>query len=266
MILTILEGPSGQPGNGKRRFLQIGLLALALLLVAVLGFRQVQRLMTPKKDVWVASSDLPAGSTLGPQHLKRVKVAENALPKGALADANALAGRELARPKQAGDPFVSGDFASSEKIAAVAEMIPEGRVLTTIRIDRSLIPYRNLINGDRLDLISSAGGSARVVAHDAYLVGKLVPRDPAPAPTTSGRAAMIPPPLTQKASPTVGLILAVHPEDALPLSLAAGLRGGLRVVLHGKTEVASGQMIELPQHNPVEYFAGARKTQLEVTP
>jgi hypothetical protein len=259
MILTILEGSgSHQPGRERKRYLQIGLLALALLLVGVLGFRQVQRLMN-QREVWVASSDLPAGSTVGPQNLKRVKLSESALPKGTLADANAIAGRELSRAKQAGEPFVGGDFQGQEQAAAVAEMVPEGRVLQTIRVSRATVPYRNLKAGDRLDLIS--GG--HVVAHDAYLVGQLVPKPPPPP---SGRASLIPPGLTQNtSSPTIGLILAVHPEHALPLARATAGRGSVQIVLHGKTEVASGQLIVLPQRYPVEYIAGARRTQL-VTP
>jgi pilus assembly protein CpaB len=261
MILTILDSPNGSSGNNQRRYLQIGLLALALLLVAVLGFRQVQRLMTPKKEVWVASSDLPVGSTIAPQNLRRAKVAESALPKGALLDANAIAGRELSRAKQEGEPFTGSDFAGASKAIAVAELVPEGRVLTTIRVDRKLVPYQNLKSGDRIDFVA-IGGNAKVVAHDAYLVGKMVSRPPA---APSGTSALIPPPPSRGASSsTVGLIVAVHPEDALGLSKAAS--GGLRVVLHGKAEVASGNLIELPEHNPVEYIAGARRTQLVVVP
>jgi Flp pilus assembly protein CpaB len=224
----------------------------------VLGFRQVQRLMN-QREVWVASSDLPAGSTIGPQNLKRVKLSESALPKGTLADANAIAGRELSRAKQAGEPFVGGDFQGQERAAAVAEMVPEGRVLTTIRVNRGLVPYQNLKSGDRLDLISNG----RVVAHDAYLVGQMVSK---PTPPPTGRAALIPPPTTQNTTaPTIGLILALHPEHALPLSRATAGRGSVQVVLHGKTEVASGQLIVLPERYPVEYIAGARRTQLAVS-
>jgi hypothetical protein len=264
MILTILEGSGSHPGRDRRRYLQIGLLALALILVAVLGFRQVQRLMTPKKEVWVASSDLPAGTTITPENLKRIKLAESALPKGALTDANAISGRELAKPKQQDEPFVGSDFSGQEKLAAIAEMVPEGRVLTTIRVNRQLVPYRNLKNGDRVDIVAVSDGAAHVVAHDAFLVGQLIPKTP-PPPT--GRAAMIPPaPGRTPAGTTIGLILALHPEDALPLAQATSGRGQVQVVLHGKTEVASGQLIELPQQNPVEYIAGSRKTQLVVTP
>jgi len=258
MILTILEGSGSHPGRERRRYLQIGLLALALLLVGVLGFRQVQRLMN-QREVWVASSDLPAGSTVGPQNLKRVKLAESALPKGTLADANAIAGRELSRAKQAGEPFVGGDFQGQERAVAVAEMVPEGRVLTTIRVNRQLVPYQNLKGGDRLDIVSNG----RVIAHDAYLVGQLVSKPPAPP---TGRSSLIPAPLMQNpTTPTIGLILAVYPEYALPLSRATA-GGALQVVLHGKTEVASGQLITLPQRYPVEFIAGSRRTQLVVTP
>jgi Flp pilus assembly protein CpaB len=272
MILTILEGPSGQPGSERRRYLQIGLLALALLLVAVLGFRQVQRWMTPKKEVWVAAANLPAGSTLGSESLKKLKLAESALPRGVVLDARALAGRELARPKQEGSPFTSDDFArAAVSRTAVAEMIPEGRVLATLRVGRGLVPYKNLKNGDRVDIVTVGGrggsGFARVIAHDAYLVGMLVPVEPKPAAAPTGRAALIPPaPTRTPVATTVGLLLALHPEHALPVTQAASSRQPIQVVLHGKTEVASGQLIELPERRPVELIAGSRKGQLTVMP
>jgi hypothetical protein len=270
MILTILEGPSGQPGNERRRYLQIGLLALALLLVAVLGFRQVQRLLTPTKEVWVASSSLPAGTTIGPENLKKMKVAESALPKGVLLDARSIAGRELARAKDSGAPFVRDDFDTSEaEAAAAAEMIPEGRVLATMRINRALVPYQNLKNGDRIDVVFTAKGAAyaRVVAHDAFLIGILKPKPKPVAPPPTGRALMIPAGLVEHdPPPTLGMVLGVHPEDALPLAQAIGSGGQLQVVLHGKAEVASGQLLELPGYQPVELIAGAKRGNLVVTP
>lgn len=270
MILTILEGPSGQPGNERRRYLQIGLLALALLLVAVLGFRQVQRLLTPTKEVWVASSSLPAGTTIGPENLKKMKLAESALPKGALLDARSIAGRELARPKDSGAPFVRDDFQTSEaEASAAAEMIPEGRVMTTLRIAKALVPYQNLKSGDRIDIVLPGGrsGYARVVAHDAYLIGIIRQKTPPPQPALTGRAALIPPPMQETRTPsTIGMVVGVRPEDALPLAQAIGSGGGLQVVLHGKAEVASGQLLELPGYSPVELIAGAKRGQLVVTP
>jgi len=270
MILTILDSTGTTQGpNERRRYLQIGLLALALLLVAVLGFRQVQRWMSPQREVWVASSDLPVGSTLGAANLKKVKIAEGSLPKGAILDARALAGRELARPKQEGSPFIREDFASNvEKFIPAAEMIPEGRVLTTIRVPKGLVPYKNLTNGDHVDLVG-IDGLAHVVARDAYLVGMLFTQQPANDPSArTGLAALIPPPQNGgRVDPTVGLVLAIHPEDALPLSQAmSARRGRLQVVLHGKTEVANGQLLELPERTPVEFIAGSKKTQLVVMP
>jgi len=270
MILTILDSTGTTQGpNERRRYLQIGLLALALLLVAVLGFRQVQRWMTPQREVWVASADLPVGSTLGAANLKKVKLAEGSLPKGAILDARALAGRELARAKQEGSPFVREDFSTNvEKMVPAAEMVPEGRVLTTIRVPKGLVPYKNLKNGDHVDLVG-VGGIAHVVARDAYLIGMIFSQQPAEAKAPrTGLAALIPPPQTGgRADPTVGLVLAIHPEDALPLSQAmAARRGRLQVVLHGQTEVASGQLLEIPEKAPVEFIAGSKKTQLVVTP
>jgi Flp pilus assembly protein CpaB len=272
MILTILDSTGTTQGpNERRRYLQIGLLALALLLVAVLGFRQVQRWMTPQKEVWVAAADLPAGATLGSSNLKKIKLAEGALPKGAVVDARALAGRELARPKQEGEPFTRADLAASEREAtAIAELVPEGRVLATVRVLKTMVPYKNLKAGDRVDLVAigpRSSGAARVVARDAYVIGTMFKRS-APQETAprTGLAALVPPPPTPAPPPTVGLILGLHPEDALPLAQVGTKPGQLQVVLHGKTEVASGQLLELPGHEPVEFIAGAKKKNLTVNP
>jgi Flp pilus assembly protein CpaB len=274
MILTILDSTGSTQGpNERRRYLQIGLLALALLLVAVLGFRQVQRWISPQQEVWVASADLPAGATLGGTNLKKVKLAESALPKGAVLDARALAGRELARPKQEGQPFTRDDFAASGREAtAIAEMVPEGRVLSTIRVPMAMVPYKNLKNGDRVDVIAvegrrGAGDSARVIARDAYVVGTMYAR-PTPQSTAprTGLAALVPPPQQPKGPSTVGLLLGLHPEDALPLAQATGGGDTIQVVLHGKTEVASGQLLELPAQVPVEFIAGSKKSEITVNP
>lgn len=271
MILTILDSTGSTQGpNERRRYLQIGLLALAVLLVAILGFRQVQRWLTPQQEVWVAAADLPAGATLGGDNLKKLKLDQSALPKGAVLDARALAGRELARPKQEGQPFTRDDFAGTEReAAAIAEMVPEGRVLTTIRVPKALVPYKNLKNGDRIDVVvtSARGDDARVVARDAYVVGTMFNRTPAqPAQARTGLAALVPPPQAPRAPATVGLLLALHPEDAMPLSEATGGRDALRVILHGKTEVASGQLLEIPVETPIEFIAGSKKTELTVNP
>jgi len=273
MILSILDNTgSTSPGGDRRRYLQIGLLAFALLLVAILGFRQVQRMVTPQKEVWVASSDLAPGTTVGPTNVKRVKIAESALPKGALLDARAIAGRELSRPIPAGQPFVGGDFANAETQAvAVAQMVPEGRVLTTIRVPKGLVPYRNLKSGDRVDLVAvNAGrggdGSVRVVARDAYLMGMIFSEQAArPAPRNSLAELVASSSTQSKGDPTLGLVLALHPEDALAVSQAYA-QTQIQVVIHGSAEVASGNLLQLPDRGAagVEFIAGSKVERLRV--
>jgi len=272
MILTIHDstGTSGGGGGERRRYLQIGLLALALLLVAVLGFRQVQRLISPQREVWVAASDLEAGARIGPANVKKAKIAESALPKGALLDARAISSRELTRPKQEGEPFVRDDFAStSEETIAVAEMIPEGRVLSTVRVAKSMVPYKNLKNGDRVDLVAIDGGFAQVVANDAYLVGMMFPQAPPQPARVNGLAQLVASAAQRpKGDPTMALILGLHPEDALPVAQMVGSSKMIQVVLHGTAEVATGQLLELPDRElaGVELIAGEKTTRIKVKP
>lgn len=278
MILSILDGPDSQTGNERRRYLQIGLLALALLLVAVLGFRQIRKWVTPTQEVVVASSDLPAGATIGADNLTSKKIAEKAVPSGAVLDARAIAGRELSRAKQEGEPFTRDDFAGvgEAQTVAVAEMVPEGRVLATIRVQSGLVPYKNLKSGDRVDVVSISGergsgfarGFARVVAHDAYVVGTMYTKT-RPQPQRTGLAALVPPSNERgRVNATIGLLLALDPEDALPLAQATAGRNAIQVVLHGRAEVARGELLELPERGAagVEFIAGASKKRLMVSP
>lgn len=274
MILSILDGPDSQNGNERRRYLQIGLLALALLLVAVLGFRQIRKWVTPSQDVIVASSNLPAGATIGADNVTKKSIAESSIPSGAVLDARAIAGRELTRAKQEGEPFTRDDFteAGEAQAMAVAEMVPEGRVLTTIRVPSGLVPYKNIKSGDRVDVVSISGrrgsGFARVVAHDAYVVGTMYTKT-RPTPQRTGLAALVPPSNSRKAvNATVGLLLALDPEDALPLAQATAGRDAIQVVLHGQAEVARGELLELPERGAagVEFIAGSSKKRLMVNP
>jgi len=233
MILSILDGPDSQNGIERRRYLLIGLLALAVLLVAVLGVRQIRKWVTPTQEVYVASSNLPAGATVGADNVIKKRIAESSLPSGVL-DARSIAGRELSRAKQEGEPFTRDDFAgvAEEQTIAVAEMVPEGRVLATIRVPSGLVPYKNLKSGDRVDVVSITGergsGVARVVAHDAYVVGTMYTKS-RPEPQRTGLAALVPPSNSRKpVNVTVGLLLALDPYGYF--LVAPGKAGGDRAL------------------------------------
>ena len=60
------------------------------------------------------------------------------------------------------------------------------------------------------------------------------------------------------------LLVALEPEDVLPVTEAAATGGRLSMVLHGRREVQAGQMLTLPSARPVvvELIDGANRERI----
>ncbi len=261
--MSAITTPSQRPG------LKVGILALAILLVMVLACRQIYRLSaTP---MWVAAANLAPGTRLGPQHLEVVYERTKTLPPGALLDKAALEGKLLYPAKAAGSPFFAADFTPppSAPPTPIAAIIPAGRVLVTVKMTQVSVPYTQLRGGDRLEVIAAGGRgetpTAHVVARDAYLIGTMAPASAAPSPAKKDLLGVdLTPPTRQKkgGEGSVSLILALHPRDVLPVATAQAREASLAFVLHGHTEVKSGELLQLPGARAVELIAGGHREQV----
>ncbi len=271
-------------GNGNNSAFKQVLLVVAVLLVGFLAYRMALRLSGPPQQVWVARNALPVGSVVGAGDLEAVTRRGRRVPEGAVTDRRQIEGRRLARPLAAGEPFVGGALTRSQsaqqRAQSLTELLPPGRVLTRVLIDIDSVLMHELEFGDRFEIVASGGSAgpeepaSRVVASDAFFFAWV---DPAllagngngngSRPRQSGLlASLLATPGLEagggpRATSSTKLMVALKPEDVLPVSEAAAVGGSLSMVLHGRREVTEGRMLTLPAARPVvvELIDGNRR-------
>lgn len=276
--------------NGpNRNLLRAGILVIAFLLVAILGYRQFQRSKGVSVNVWVTAAELPSGTVLKDEHLTQVSMLAKEVPPGTVRDRKNIEGRTLADAKPAGEPFRRADFAPPDAGPGLAGALPEGRVLMFVPIMG--LPMTEITDelrfGDRLDLIAIGGrrsgledptfaSRARPVARDVYYIGWVAPRGPAAADggdddsQDEGIGSLLTSAIESQAGSGGGgggmsaLLLGIHPEDVMPLSEAQAAGAPMAMVLHGRKEVEAGKMLVLPRPrlNEVELIRGDSRTRI----
>ncbi len=113
-----------------RRALRRRRRTLIVLLIAVLAAAVLPSALptsTRGTTVVVAAADLPAGTTLAPEHLQEKQVAAELAPEGIATTAESLLGSTTALPLTAGTPILPGTLTGKDS----AE-IPEGRALLAV--------------------------------------------------------------------------------------------------------------------------------------
>ena len=269
-----INGNGNGKGNGKDnggRLIKGVLLILAILLVGVLLFRQVDRWIGPKATAWVASANLQAGSLLGEDQVAPKKMRQKSLPDGAVTDPGSLEGMRLRRAKSSGEPIVAGDLVPGNAQAqpGLSGMVPEGRVLVALRFEPHSAPYTQYRRGDRLEVVSVGNDGSRVVASDAFLIGWITP---ASGGNGNGKKDTLfgidlSPPTLVRAGGNSSLLLGLHPEHVFPVAEAEAAGAKMSFVLHGEKELREGRLLSLPAPGPdsaVELIAGARRVQVAV--
>lgn len=277
MNLNLERQPSG---DARQRWILLGLLALAAVLVAILGYRQIARL-SETTAVWVAREALRAGQVVEAGQLARRRVDTTAVPAGAIFNPGQIVGQRLERSKAAGEVITASDFeAPADKRTPIAQQVPAGRVLVTVPVQPTALPYRELKQGDRLEILAGnkeAGGKTRVVARDCYYIGWLSgspPRNPQQAPADSRRASALgldllaPPQLPQQrgGSSSIALVLGLHPADVAALAEARAAGESLSYAVHGASEVQSGDLLILDTKGTgsVDVIVGRRREQVSL--
>ncbi len=281
-------------GNGRpySPYLKAALLLVVVVLLAVLVYRQVDRMIGPKRPIVVVKQALAAGAPVSAADLETRQVRARRVPAEALADPAQAVGRRLTRPRGIGEALMPADLAPVrapvQQAVSLAEALPAGRVLTSARVALDLTVMDSLRFGDRLEILAQGGGVRRggqtaVVASDAYFVAWVDPRPPPTSgsngnaarngggggllsqflnDTVEAAAAMPAGPAGQTGNTT--MLLGLYPRDVLPVSEAEARGARLSVVLHGKSEVDEGKLLELDGRSwPVEYIVGARRGQVD---
>jgi len=264
----------------EKPWARIAVLAVALILVAVLLFRQVQR-FRGDFEVWVAASDLAPGTEVGKTNLKAIRVRESEVPGTVLREKSAVLGKRLARGKRAGTPFFRADFAPPDQGPGLAGILPEGRVLVFLPL--ASLPLAELVEqlrfGDRFDVVAfgplrSGGQGAVPLVHDAFFVGWVAERPAAEgAKKSEGLGGQIADALASSSgqggtnAAKSPLLLAVHPWEAMPLSEAQASGAPLSLVLHGRSEVEKGNVLTLPmpRFGEVEVITGGKREKITLS-
>ena len=217
-------------------------IGVAVLLTVVLAARQVTR--TNSARVVAARRTIRAGEKIDATGLGFASIPKSALPPGAILDPAAIIGRVLQRPVTEGKPITATDFTPSTPVMWLSDAPPQGRVIITVSVPGTLLPVQQLRTGDQMDLLAvSTAGHSHIVSRDAYLIGSIMGKREAPKSNTFEN-------LTQRdkgsAPAVVGLVLAVRPQDASPIAQAQGVGERLTFVLHGKQEILSGHLLDVP--------------------
>lgn len=246
--------------NGRRSLLKIALLALAILAAGILLYRQVDR--WTGRTAWVAKAPMARGAVIERGDLRRVRW-RGELPAGAVEDRRQILGRSVTRDKAAGDPFLAGDLADRPDPGSIALRVPEGRVLYTLRVPAVSIPYPDLRRGDRLEVVAVGRTGSGPVANDAFFIGWIKPAPPEEDDDGGGLFDLDLRPLGGAGSGAglITLMLALHPQDVIPVARAQARQARLSLALQGH-----GGRLELPstRADEVELIAGARREKVRL--
>lgn len=231
-------------GNGSHPpYLKIALLVLAIAIVGFLFYRQVARWSNPTREVWVAGESFASGRLIEQQDLATRKIPARSIPEGAIVDRKLIQGKQLARQKEAGQFFFAADLSTptTKKSSSLTRLIPEGRVLMTLFLNKRTIPYTELRQGDRLAVFAvddrnGAQSGTQVIAADAVFVGSITYRQPRAAANRGPLGIDVSPPTRVKPDKTIALMLALKPEDVFPVVEAQASNAKITAALHGKEE------------------------------
>jgi hypothetical protein len=281
------NGRNGNGHNGNGSFLKIAVLIAALLLATFLGYRQVDRWLGSGESVWVATAGLAPGSLVGEGDLERMRMRTGEVPDGAIADRGRIEGQRLSRAKQEGDAFVASDFEQrrqQNERPPLAELLPEGRVMTEVPLWAENVLFKEMRRGDRIDILASGRsregrGVSRTVARDVYFIGfvdpNLLRETTQPSNGNGERQGLLEalisssgvgrgtgPVLTTVTNALVGL----YPGDVFPVTEARAQGLSLSLVLHGRHEVEKGELLTFNGQRDswlVEYITGSTRGRVE---
>lgn len=233
----------------------ISMFLISGVFASVLGVRQVERVTT--HEVLGIAGDWSAGASVEPAMIRKIRVDKQI---AGVKDPSHLLGKRLASDKKNGEIFRRNDLTAPPR-SWLAQQIPEGKVLYTMRPQAGAIPHSQLRNGDLFDVLATGPEGVRTLARDVRLIGVMGGQNSRQAPT--GNLALA----SRTASgPKVSMVVAIAPEYVYPL---ASIRSSdvVSIVLHGSQHSTPDSRIRIepaPTHRNIEIVAGLNKRQVAV--
>lgn len=221
---------------------------------SVLGVRQVERVTT--HEVLGIAGNWPAGVSIEPAMIQKVRVDKQV---AGIKDPTNLVGKRLANDKKHGEIFRRNEVTAPPR-SWLAQQIPEGKVLYTMRPQDGSIPHSQLRKGDLFDVLATGPNGVRTLARDVRLVGVMSGK---PGRAAGGALSLA---SRQTGTPKISMVVAIAPEYVYPL---ASIRQSdvVSIVLHGSQNATTDSRIRIdpaPTHRNIEIVAGLHKRSVAV--
>jgi hypothetical protein len=233
----------------------ISMFLLSGVFASVLGVRQVERVTS--HEVLGIAGDWTAGVSIEPAMIQKIRVDKQV---AGVKDPSQVVGKRLVNDKKHGQIFRPNDLSVPPR-SWLAQQIPEGKVLYTMKPQAGAIPHSQLRNGDLFDVLATGPEGVRTLAKNVRLIGVMGGQSGSQAPT--GNLAAVS--RSSKAT-ELSMVVAIAPEYVYPL---ASIRSQdvVSIVLHGSgasTGDSRTRIEPLPTHRNVEIVAGLNKRQVAV--
>ncbi|WP_298189901.1 hypothetical protein [uncultured Pseudomonas sp.] len=230
------------------------------VLVSVLGVRQVERHTT--HEVWGINGNWPVGTLIRPEILRKVRIDNDEL---GVSNQRLLLGKQLAQSKKDGQPIQPAELRTPVK-TWLAQQIPDNKVLYTFAPNKGSIPFSQLRNGDRFDVLVTGKGGVRTVARDATLIGALAKPSAKPTAAAGLSGLALPPLARDQAAERTSLVIAIDPEEVYPLA-HVGRNERVSIVLHSSILDIDGERHSIepePTHRQVELLSGLKRSTVTI--
>ena len=233
----------------------ISMFLISGVFASVLGVRQVERVTT--HEVLGIAGDWPAGVNIVPAMIQKIRVDKQI---SGVKDPTQLVGKRLVNGKKHGEIFRRNELAAPPR-SWLAQQIPEGKVLYTMKPQAGAIPHSQLRNGDLFDVLATGPEGVRTLARDVRLIGVMGGQGGRQSPggiLASGSRTT--------GTPELSMVVAIAPEYVYPL---ASIRSAdvVSIVLHGSGHSMTDSRIRIepaPTHRNIEIVAGLSKRQVAV--
>ncbi len=150
-----------------RRILVIGILILAIgsggaasiLTYRMLKERQASATTTsqtaPTFPLVVATTKLPYGTVLQPEHVKSVEWASSVRPEGSFSDPQGVIGRAIMDGVVPGEPIIETRLAPKDAGGGLASVIPKGKRAVSVRVNEIIGVAGFVLPRTRVDVVVS---------------------------------------------------------------------------------------------------------------
>jgi pilus assembly protein CpaB len=220
-----------------KSFIPVGVAIIIALITSLMIYSYLQKksnggeVVIETQAVAVAAVDLPWGTTLAKDMIKKVDFLKRSLPQDSIADPASLVGRVLVYPVKANEPIFESRLAPTNlKTGGVGAVISQKKRAVAVKVDKVIGVSGFIQPGSRVDvLITLSTGKAHTPITKTILENLLV--------LASGSDTKDKKGFEERASTTDVITLEVTPEEAEKLAMATA-EGKIQLALRNFSDTA----------------------------